>query len=281
MQKETSGHPMTDWGKLGFDSGYLNQWHPEDGDAQLSGERTNKEVDFIVKSLNLTPGDPRKILDAACGHARHVNELTARGFQVTGVDFSDTFLRRGLRDAAKKGVQPNLVRGDALHLPFNGNMDVVVNLFTSFGFFLEPGENQEMLNQFNLALKPGGKLLIDVADLEPKLTRYEKEGIKGDDGKIRIYEKVVMSGIQRDAVHTFDPVSQIEHTHREWVEDGEPRTYDSRYTYYTRPQLEEMLGKAGFSVEQRAGDYNWNSPSAETSRIILLASKTSPLVDKS
>lgn len=266
---------LTQWGQPDFDEAYLNQWHPENDNAQLNTNRTIKEVDFIERALKLKPGDTRKILDAPCGHARHVNELTRRGYDVTGFEYSAAFLERGRRDAKKMGINPKLKQGDIRELPFKGEFDIVLNLFTSFGFFEKPEENQATLVQLNQALKQNGTLLIDVADLDFKLKRYDQLGTKGKGGMVSINEKKVMSGIERTAIYTYDPRSQVEHTYREWEENGKKKTYNSWITYYTRPQLEKMLKKAKFTIESSAGDYDWKSPGAETNRIILLARKVS------
>ena len=49
-------------------------------------EDTARQVDFLVKTLNLYGGE--KILDLACGFGRHSLELARRGFSVTGVDIT-------------------------------------------------------------------------------------------------------------------------------------------------------------------------------------------------
>ena len=52
---------------------------------------TKQEVDFIINELNLQEG--QKILDIPCGFGRHSIELSKRGFKVTGIDISPTFIK--------------------------------------------------------------------------------------------------------------------------------------------------------------------------------------------
>ncbi len=53
-------------------------------------EDTRRQVDFLVEKLRLR-GD-EKILDLACGFGRHSLELARRGFSVTGVDITPSYI---------------------------------------------------------------------------------------------------------------------------------------------------------------------------------------------
>ena len=53
-------------------------------------EVTKQEVDFLLSEFNLQPG--QHILDIPCGFGRHTVELAKKGFSITGVDISQTFV---------------------------------------------------------------------------------------------------------------------------------------------------------------------------------------------
>ncbi|MEO0213867.1 MAG: class I SAM-dependent methyltransferase, partial [candidate division WOR-3 bacterium] len=67
----------------------------------LTEERTNKEVEFLTKELELN--SPMKILDLACGYGRHANRLAELGHNVTGVDINSDFLEIAKNEAKEKG----------------------------------------------------------------------------------------------------------------------------------------------------------------------------------
>lgn len=56
------------------------------------------ECDFIEKELNFDKS--LKIIDVGCGTGRHTIELTKRGYSVTGIDLSESQLKRA-REKAK------------------------------------------------------------------------------------------------------------------------------------------------------------------------------------
>ena len=64
----------------------------------VSANWTNQEVDFLVAELDLKTR--QSLLDIPCGFGRHSIELAKRGFNVTGVDISQTFIR-GLTEKIK------------------------------------------------------------------------------------------------------------------------------------------------------------------------------------
>jgi cyclopropane fatty-acyl-phospholipid synthase-like methyltransferase len=77
---------MMSWYEEFFDEDYM-RFHLRGGAGQAA--KAPAECDFIVKALDLKPGD--RILDLCCGQGRHSVELARRGFQVTGAE--------GTRDA--------------------------------------------------------------------------------------------------------------------------------------------------------------------------------------
>ncbi|HEU4643759.1 MAG TPA: class I SAM-dependent methyltransferase, partial [Gemmatimonadaceae bacterium] len=93
----------------------------------------------MIEVLGLPVG--ARILDVPCGQGRHAHLLAENGFDVTGLDYSAYLLAR----AKERGTGPSLryVRGDMRRLPprWTGRFDALVNLFTSFGFFLDPADD--------------------------------------------------------------------------------------------------------------------------------------------
>lgn len=125
-----------------------------------SDQETAGQIRGLKRLLDLTHEDT--IADICCGYGRHLLRLTRQGYRVIGLDASEMMLGYARADAERRKVQADLVRGDALKLPFaDGRFDVVMNLFNSFGYFLEDGANVEVLRETARVLKPGGRFLLD------------------------------------------------------------------------------------------------------------------------
>src|ERR1051325_11140335 len=80
----------------------------------VTAEQIRDEVDFIVETL--ASGEHARILDVACGDGRHSIELARRGYHVTGVDLSETFLEEARRKANAAGVAVNWIQSDMSQL---------------------------------------------------------------------------------------------------------------------------------------------------------------------
>src|SRR5207248_4506086 len=126
----------------------------------LSEEHTTREVEGIIQFLDLPPGS--RILDLACGHGRHSIPLAERGYRITGQDLSEVFLSRARTEADVRGATVNWVHSDMREIPFVDEFDAVINIFTAFGYFESDAENQQVLHQVYKALRPGGRLLLEL-----------------------------------------------------------------------------------------------------------------------
>src|SRR5690606_32541738 len=100
---------------------------------RLDPEATRREVDSILAMSGRAPG--ASVLDLCCGVGRHAVEFARRGFDVTGLDISPTFLDVARQKATDAGVRVAWVKGDMREIPFQDRFDLVVNLFGAWGYF--------------------------------------------------------------------------------------------------------------------------------------------------
>ena len=133
---------------------------------QFDEERTLKEARTIKRVLKLRKGV--RILDIPCGMGRLTLPLARMGFEMTGVDLMDTYVRRARRVAKKAGLAIRFQQCDMREIAFNNEFDVVLNWFTSFGYFSKQG-NLAFLKKAFKALKPGGRLLIETLNKSSKI----------------------------------------------------------------------------------------------------------------
>ncbi len=257
-----------EWWKDLFDQKYLDTYL-----AELTPKRTFKEVDFVIKAAKLKPSD--RILDLACGHGRHSIELAKRGFtNIVGLDYSEPFIKKAKEDAQEAGIDINFIQGDMKNLPFSQEFDVVLTLFTTFGYFDDEG-NKKTLDQINKVLKPTGRFLIDVISGEAVIKRFSEKGEKEEGSNLLKIPRTYQTGdLTINEVELFDPDQQLIHNHREWLdEEGNKKEYDYFLRVYTVPQYKEMLAKAGFEFKELWGDFEGNPHSSNNIRTIILAQK--------
>ena len=153
-------HLHPEWWKKIFNSVYLKT----DADVVEDNRITENEVTLFSKILGIKEEDA--ILDLACGQGRHLIELGQRGkYSLYGLDRSRYLIQRAKNISKKKGLSINFKEGDARKLPYaTDTFEFVTILGNSFGYFETSDDDVKILKEVFRILKPGGKLLMDVAD---------------------------------------------------------------------------------------------------------------------
>jgi SAM-dependent methyltransferase len=143
------------WWERFFTDDYLRSVVPPTMD------QVKKQCDFVEASLGLPQGST--ILDVGCGLGLHALELTGRGYLVVGLDLSLPMITRAAEQAQYRGLKINFLHADIRKIEFDGSFDGVICIGTTFGFFDEES-NRDVLGRLRDALRPGGRLLIDVVN---------------------------------------------------------------------------------------------------------------------
>lgn len=120
---------------------------------------TQGECDFIEQELHHNKA--LRILDIGCGTGRHSIEMTRRGYQVVGIDLSESMLNRARQKAQEAGLSLDFRQGDARNLPFRKEFDLAIMLCEGGFPLMETDEmNFSILESAARALKTGGKLIF-------------------------------------------------------------------------------------------------------------------------
>lgn len=154
--------------------------------------RTRREVAGVRLLARLQAGE--RVLDVPCGAGRHAIELAALGYDVLGVDLNGAHLEIARQQASKRNACAVFEQGDMLSLAHDGEFDVVINMFYSFGFFATEEENRRVLSNFRVALKPGGRFLMHTDVNLPRIRsgayRLTEERRLRAGGVLRIEERL-------------------------------------------------------------------------------------------
>jgi SAM-dependent methyltransferase len=110
-------------------------------------------------------GNPR-CLDQCCGFGRISLEMARRGFRVTGVDITETYLETAKDDAAYEKLPAEFVREDVRSFCRTDYFDLVYNVYTSFGYFEDPADDLRVVENAFASLKPGGVYVIETLGKE-------------------------------------------------------------------------------------------------------------------
>jgi ubiquinone/menaquinone biosynthesis C-methylase UbiE len=243
-----------DWWKSYFDERYLLEYEPL---FDLSRDR--REVARLIEILELPVG--ARILDCPCGQGRHAHLLAEAGFDVDGVDYS----RHLLALARRRGRSTTLryTRADMRALPsrWRGRFDAVINLFTSFGFFIDPEDDRRVLREFSRVLRRGGVLIWHGASRDGVSARFlSRDWWRTSDGSMIAQERA------------FDPLAGVLTVESELRAKSRTTRRGHRIRLYTATHLAELCRDAGLIV-QTAYDGWRPRPLRHTSSEMLLVAR--------
>lgn len=202
------------------------------------------------------------MLDVPCGQGRHSHLLAEAGFRVDGLDLSTTLLAR----ARERGTGATLKyqRGDMRELPtgWSGRFDAVLNLFTSFGFFADPADDQRVIGEFARVLAPGGTFVWHGGSRDGVMARFlRRDWWQTSDGTLHAQER------------GFDPLSGILTIESRWSGPGGSGSREHRIRLYTATRLAELCAMAGLIVEEAYDGWRDRPLTRSSSEMLLVARK--------
>jgi SAM-dependent methyltransferase len=210
----------------------------------------------IVETTSLPKGSD--VLDVACGRGRHARAFARLGYRVTGIDLSPRAIETARRITRQEQLDVDFQEGDMRASPCAHCFDMVVNLFTSFGYFDRDEDNLKSVRAMARAIKKNGWLVQDfmnvdqvVADLVPVDERRE--------GALRV--------VQRRWVEGPRLVKEIT-----LKQAGSPdQVFTESVRLFRLKDFEEMYRAAGLTIQQVRGDFQGAEFTPDSPRLIMYA----------
>jgi 2-polyprenyl-3-methyl-5-hydroxy-6-metoxy-1,4-benzoquinol methylase len=239
-----------EWFEEWFDSPYYHILYAKHDETEAC-----RTVDNMLAVLGLSPG--ARVLDLACGKGRHSRYLAQQGYDVTGVDISANSI-----SYARQFEEEHLAfyQHDMRHLFRANYFDAVINMFTSFGYFLKESDHLHIVQNISKGLKPGGMLLIDFFNavwVRKNLTPTEAKTIGG----VTFHMQKTIRGN-----HVYKNI--------EFEAEGKPFKFQERVRLFELADFMALFEQTGIRLVRTYGDYSMQSFHPETSkRLILVAQK--------
>lgn len=162
-------------------------------------KRLNREKDFFKKHLEKISQKEGEILDLGCGIGHHLMMFAEWGFKGFGIDFSDVSIDMAIQKAkeAKFDHLLNYVSADMRDLTntIEGRtFDLIICVGNSFALFPK-NERENIINQAISALKPEGKLILQVVNYMKHNNETEwtinPNVFRNDEGKLSFFVRIL------------------------------------------------------------------------------------------
>lgn len=220
---------------------------------------TAAQVDHIIKLLQIEHG--AKILDLCCGIGRHSLEFARRGFQVTGVDRTKSYLDKAKQQAKAEDLPIEFVTEDMRAFYRADAFDVVINMFTSFGYFEDADDDRRVIENVYGSLKSGGKFLIEMMGKELIARDFRERDWNEINGVIILEERKLSNNWEK-----------IENR---WIvlKDDQQVEYKFVLRLYSALELSSLLKQCGFSEVKVYGSLEGIEYDHRAKRLVVVVSK--------
>ena len=223
-------------------------------------DAADSQVESIIKLTRVHGGGA--VLDLCCGPGRHAVAFALKGFRVTGVDLSSFLLAKARERGRGASVDVEWIEDDMRTFSRPGAYDLLVNLFTAFGYFDDPEDDMTVLCHMHANLAPGGACVIDVVSKEWLAKVFTPASVdEYEDGTLMIQRREIVDDWTR--------------IRNQWIllRDGRSRSFTLEHTIYSGRELKDRMLQAGFDEVNLYGDYEGNAYGRDTKRLVAVGRK--------
>ena len=240
---------MSEWFKDWFASEYYLKVysHRNESDAENLLALILNNIDIPINA---------NILDAACGNGRHSLKFAELGYNVVGFDLSKTLLKVAQKNKSASQFNPNYLCSDIRKIPINNSFNLILNLFTSFGYFETDEENFSFVKYASNNIVKNGYFVFDY--LNPNYVKNSLVNIsykKIDNIKITEKRKIISNRVEKEII-----ISDDKNMYR----------YFESVRLYSFDEILAMFTRYGFEVSKSFGNYVGNIYNEDTSERMII-----------
>lgn len=242
-------------------------------DALMVGVPHGAWLSRIEKEARKRGVSPRSALDCACGTGLVTELLWERGYKpVVGFDLSPQMITIAKTKAASWKATPlrplprfQVQNAATLDLG-DQTFDLVISLFDSLNYILEPSDLQSAFHRLFHHTSPGGMIAFDMnAPLALETDLFTQSNHFGP--------------VRHDWTAHYDPDTHLCRVDMDFeidnFEGGEPRYFSEVHVQraYDPDDVTRWLGQAGFVRIESFGNYGERAPGPKSDRILWVGEK--------
>ena len=220
----------------------------------LYKERDSSEATYFMNNLinKLQIDKNSSILDLACGRGRYSLYLSNIGHKVTGIDISKENISEAKKNESDK---LNYILHD-MRYPLNQKFDLILNLFTSFGYYEKDADNLSVIKSIKSNLKTDGQAVIDFFNIDYILDNLvEKEEKNIDKTKFIIHRYLENDLLVKDISILLNNKSY---------------KFQEKVKTYRMDDFLAMFKNCNIKLKEIYGDYKLNSFNKNSSNRLIM-----------
>jgi ubiquinone/menaquinone biosynthesis C-methylase UbiE len=232
-----------------------------------------QKLEDVPLWLNLAKeyGDP--ILELACGTGRVTIPLVEQGFQITGIDISESMLNT----ARRKSSLVEWVQSDMRYFQLDKKFSLIILPFFLFTGLLQLEDIESCLNCVKQHLAPGGVFVIDVIHPSRQfildlLMLSQRRLVECIFPNPEDQQNIVVT---TEREYDIERQILIEKLFYHIPGKTEEIFEELKFRLYFPKELEILFKYNGFTIEKKFGNYDMTAFTSESPQQILVCSVSS------
>jgi SAM-dependent methyltransferase len=223
-------------------------------------------ADFFEKILDReAKARPELVLDLGCGTGKMTLELSSRGYDMTGIDYSPDMLDVARDAAEEQGADVLWLCQDMREFELYGTVDLTVSCLDCINHLTRPSDVDKTFKLVHNYLIPDGLFIFDING------KYKFENIYSDRSYVMEEDGGVC--IWQNCYDEKKKICDFYITLFEECEDGRYERYDEeqRERMYTLSEMKKLLEKCSLEFIGAYSDFEFKEATDDDERIYIVA----------
>lgn len=210
----------------------------------------SRRTELIEQHINwlhteILAGEATRILDLGCGPGLYTNRLAQLGHQCVGIDYGPVSISYAKQQADEQGLLGQYSLADIREAPFGTGYGLVMMIHGELNVF-RPAAAKRILSKSFQALKPGGKLVLEVHPLAV-VREIGERGSRWYSSSSGLFSAVPHLYLQEAY---WDEAQQVT-TERYYILEAQDQTvkrYAASMQGYSDSDYSKLLSECGYQV---------------------------------
>jgi SAM-dependent methyltransferase len=240
-----------------------------------------RDAEFYASLAARLDSADARILEVGCGTGRVLLPIARSGHRVVGLDASATMLEQFHRTLSHEPMdvrgRVRLQRGDMRDFSLGTErFELITAPFRIFQHLARIDDQLRALRTIRAHLAPGGRFAFDVFNPNYDALTRDRSAEAEDTPELRMADGRFLRRLARvPNVRFVEQLNDVDLIYEVRSPKGTERFVQSfQMRWYFLPELEHLLARAGFTVENVFGNFD-RSPLTDTSPEIVIVARSS------
>lgn len=223
-----------------------------------------EDIPFWRKQARIYGGP---ILELACGTGRITIPLAQDGFDVTGLDISESMLAQAKRKSLAEQVDVEWVYADCRDFDLDKPFGLIIFPFNAMSHLCNLKDVESCLYRVQRHVKPNGRFIVDIFNPRPDILSrdptkpYPHATYPDASGKV----------VEVTENYAYDDATQISRIKLNYKIGGQTeKVAELNMRIFYPQEIDALLKYNGFAIESKFGDFHENAFKSGSPKQIII-----------